>query len=232
MSFLEVSGERSDGSRYIQNGYIYVKDTRKNGNQYVKCSVMTCRGTGVVRHNSDSIKINKPHNHEPCKKDEERTLFRHSLREKSMATDCPSFRNVFDAESFRLVPRCLQLYFKVTIRVFSTRVYILSRYPVGSLLQGFPQAEQLMRRSRNTSVPPRPKNLDDLHDILNLQPRWRDHALALNSHKEFFVETRHVENVTSSRVSVMVSPYFSDLLTQDGIDLAMDATFDTRWVML
>lgn len=96
------------------------------------------------------------------------------------------------------------------------------------MLRGFPQDQQLMRRSRNQSVPPIPKDLDDIHDILNFQPEWRSYALGLHTPKEFFAETVHVDNAQDSRVSVMVSPYFDELLKMDRVELALDATFDVR----
>lgn len=85
-----------------------------------------------------------------------------------------------------------------------------------------------MRRSRKTCFPPVPKDLDELHDILNFQPKWRNWALAHDSNEEFFRETIHAND--GSRVSLFVSPYLSELLTVEGAEIAADATFDIRYV--
>lgn len=103
---LVVSGERSDGFRVIdEEGFVYLRDCKKKGTTYLKCSNDVCRARGTIRDGTTQVSLSRGrrHCHAPSREEEELTRYRHDLRERAKdVSDVKRFRQIFDATSERL----------------------------------------------------------------------------------------------------------------------------------
>ncbi|XP_052130792.1 uncharacterized protein LOC127751365 [Frankliniella occidentalis] len=81
-----VTGERSNGTLYVADSFIYCSN-RSSGVYNLRCNTVNgCPGTAVYCDGDSYIRTLAAHSHPPDLDEEDRVLFRNALRVDAMST--------------------------------------------------------------------------------------------------------------------------------------------------
>lgn len=136
-----ISGFKESEKCYMDNNYIYIKSSAKNRKLYLKCKKPTCKATGVVAQENFTM-INQ-HSHTPDLVDVEVLRFRNELRQRAV-NEHTGLHAIFLA--------------------------VQARYPnAAALISGYSSVQGMMRRARQSMMPPNPANFQEFQAILERQ---------------------------------------------------------------